>query len=116
MTILLNESIAFEILVRNQRLYYNWYIKEEEGRVMDILILLAVIYIALCLLLARNISRRGMKSSKIYRIAVLISSIIVMIGCLTPLSFVHGFILGDTIVLAGWIVQRVIQKKQHMKM
>ena len=80
---------------------------------MDILFILAVLYIVLCYCLAKNIVKCGIKDNGILRRAVLIASIVVLVGCLTPINFRYGFILGYVIVCAGWLLQHIIYRKQN---
>lgn len=78
---------------------------------MDVMIGLGLVYILLCWFLAKNISKKNKSSNRIYWIAIFISSIVVVLGCITPFNFRYGFAIAYIIVFVGWIVQKGISKK-----
>lgn len=78
---------------------------------MDVMIGLGLIYFLLCYFLAKNISKKNKGSNRIYRIAVFVASVVVILGCITPFNFRYGFVIAYIIVFVGWIVQKGISKK-----
>lgn len=77
---------------------------------MDLIIILGLIYLVLCWILAQYISKEHNRSNKIYRIAVMISSVVVVLGCITPLNFVFMFLLADIIVFVTWGILKIRHK------
>lgn len=72
---------------------------------MDRLIILILIYIVALFILNR-VHKIG-KSFKFYYIMILVSALIVILGCLTPINYVYAFAIAYLILIFDYLLVRI---------
>lgn len=71
---------------------------------MDVMILLVLLYIVMCWLWKRNIPDGH---GRINMLVLLLSSILVIVGCITPINMVYMFFAAIALLLIDYIIMSV---------
>lgn len=76
---------------------------------MDVIVILFLLYVVVCWLCRRRTSRLA-QHRKVDNFILLVSSILVVLGCITPINFRYTFLIAIGLMLGDYFIMKKIEK------